>query len=57
LILINENSSVQEFQSSFSIQDTVFSSALACKMVRSANLRREWRKLQPSVMFADKFSD
>jgi len=36
---------------------TLFSSALACNTVKSANLRRKWRKLQPSVTLADRFSD
>jgi hypothetical protein len=55
--LINEGTSVKEFQSSFAIKDVIFLIALACNAIKPVPLRRGWRKLWPSVMDADGSSD
>jgi hypothetical protein len=55
--LINEDSSVTEFQSNFSTKDAIFSIALAWNAVKSVNPRRRWKQLWPSVTFTDESSD
>jgi hypothetical protein len=55
--LINEGTSVKEFQSNFTITDAIFSVALAWNAVKPVTLRRGWRKLWPCAMDADGSSD
>jgi hypothetical protein len=55
--LINEGTSVKEFQNNFTIKDSIFSVDLAWNAVKPVTLRRRWRKLWPSVKDADGSSD
>jgi hypothetical protein len=43
--LINEDSSVKEYQSNFNIKEATFSVRLAWSAVKSVNLTTGWRKM------------
>ncbi|KAM6215423.1 jerky protein homolog [Rhynchocyon petersi] len=50
---INPPAGLQNFHAHYSIQDAVFNVACAWDAVPSAVLRRAWRKLWPSAVFAE----
>ncbi|XP_036598039.1 jerky protein homolog [Trichosurus vulpecula] len=54
---INPPVTVQDLQTRYNISDAIFNVACAWNSVTSEILRRAWRKLWPSVMFAEVSSD